>query len=80
MDGDGMGGAAGEFSFRTRAANLRAIAAEPVDVLVIGGGIVGAWVALAAARRGHHTALLEKGDFASGTSGKTSRLIHGGLR
>jgi len=80
MDGDGMGGAAGEFSFRTRAANLRAIAAEPVDVLVIGGGIVGVWVALAAARRGHRTALVEKGDFASGTSGKTSRLIHGGLR
>jgi len=69
-----------EFSFRTRAANLWAMAAGPVDVLVVGGGIVGAWVALTAARRGLKTALVEKGDFASGTSGKTSRLIHGGLR
>jgi len=80
MDGDGTGEAAGEFSFRTRAANFRAMAAEPVEVLVVGGGIVGAWVALTAARRGLRTVLLEKGDFASGTSGKTSRLIHGGLR
>lgn len=56
------------------------MAAEPVDVLVVGGGIVGAWVALTAARQGLRTGLVEKGDFASGTSGKTSRLIHGGLR
>ncbi|HTD81582.1 MAG TPA: FAD-dependent oxidoreductase, partial [Thermoplasmata archaeon] len=69
-----------EFSARTRAANLAAMAREPVDVLVIGGGIVGAWTALTAAMGGHRTALVEKGDFASGTSGKTSRLIHGGLR
>ena len=69
-----------EFSARTRAANLEAMAREPVDVLVIGGGIVGAWTALTAAMRGHRTALVEKGDFASGTSGKTSQLIHGGLR
>ena len=69
-----------EFSARTRTANLEAMAREPVDVLVIGGGIVGAWTALTAALRGHRTALVEKGDFASGTSGKTSRLIHGGLR
>ncbi len=80
MDGGGTGGAVREFSFRTRAADLRAMAAGPVDVLVVGGGIVGAWVALTAARRGLRTALVEKGDFASGTSGKTSRLIHGGLR
>ena len=69
-----------EFSARTRAGNLAAMASDPLDVLVIGGGIVGAWTALTAALRGHRTALLEKGDFASGTSGKTSRLIHGGLR
>lgn len=56
------------------------MAEAPLDVLVIGGGIVGAWVALVAASRGYRTALVEKGDFASGTSGKTSRLIHGGLR
>src|SRR3970282_1226804 len=70
----------GEFSFRTRAANLQAMAVQPLDILVVGGGIVGAWVALTAARRGLRTALLEKGDFASGTSGKTSRLLHCGLR
>ncbi len=69
-----------EFSARTRSANLEAMAARRVDVLVIGGGIVGAWTALTAAMRGHRTALVEKGDFASGTSGKTSRLVHGGLR
>ena len=69
-----------EFSARTRAANLEAMAGEAVDVLVIGGGIVGAWTALTAAMRGYRTALVEKGDFASGTSGKTSRLVHGGLR
>ena len=50
------------------------------DVLVVGGGIVGAGVAREAARRGFLTALVDRGDFASGTSGKTSRLIHGGLR
>ena len=69
-----------EFSARTRETNLIEMASRPVDVLVIGGGIVGAWTALTAARRGHRTALVEEGDFASGTSGKTSRLIHGGLR
>ncbi|MCI4371917.1 MAG: glycerol-3-phosphate dehydrogenase/oxidase, partial [Thermoplasmata archaeon] len=47
---------------------------------VIGGGIVGAGVARDAAIRGLATALVERGDFASGTSGKTSRLVHGGLR
>lgn len=69
-----------EFSARTRAANLAAMAERPLDVLVIGGGIVGAWVAATAALRGYRVGLVEKGDFASGTSGKTSRLIHGGLR
>src|SRR3990170_448303 len=69
-----------ELSARTRAANLEAMERTTLDVLVIGGGIVGAWIALTAALRGHRTGLVEKGDFASGTSGKTSRLIHGGLR
>lgn len=69
-----------EFSFRTREENLRRMAERPLDVFVVGGGIVGAWVALAAASRGYRTGLVEKGDFASGTSGRTSRLIHGGLR
>ncbi|MBT8222545.1 MAG: FAD-dependent oxidoreductase, partial [Eudoraea sp.] len=50
------------------------------DVLVIGGGITGAGIALDAASRGLRVALVEKGDFASGTSSKSTKLIHGGLR
>jgi glycerol-3-phosphate dehydrogenase len=69
-----------EFSWRTREANLARMRGETFDVLVIGGGIVGAAVARDATTRGLATALVERGDFASGTSGKTSRLIHGGLR
>lgn len=69
-----------EFSFRTREGNLGALRESTFDFLVIGGGIVGAGVARDAASRGYKTALVERGDFASGTSGKTSRLIHGGLR
>jgi len=53
---------------------------EQFDVLVIGGGITGAGVALDAANRGLTTALVERSDFASGTSSKSSKLIHGGLR
>ncbi len=69
-----------EFSARTRAVNLGRLPQETFDVLVVGGGIVGAGVARDAACRGLRTALVERGDFASGTSGKTSRLVHGGLR
>jgi glycerol-3-phosphate dehydrogenase len=50
------------------------------DVLIIGGGITGAGIALDAASRGMKVALIEKGDFASGTSSKSTKLIHGGLR
>jgi len=50
------------------------------DVLVIGGGITGAGIALDAASRGLSVALIEKGDYASGTSSKSTKLIHGGLR
>ena len=53
---------------------------EPFDVLVIGGGITGAGTALDAAFRGLKVALVEKDDFASGTSSRSSKLIHGGLR
>lgn len=53
---------------------------EEFDVLVIGGGITGAGVALDAAARGLSVALVDKGDFASGTSSKSSKLVHGGLR
>ncbi len=59
---------------------LDRLASEEFDVLVIGGGITGAGVALDAASRGLRTALVEKDDFASGTSSKSSKLIHGGLR
>jgi glycerol-3-phosphate dehydrogenase len=69
-----------EFSARTRAANLTRMAEDPVDVLVIGGGITGAGIALDAAARGLSVALVEKDDFAAGTSGRSSRLVHGGLR
>jgi glycerol-3-phosphate dehydrogenase len=59
---------------------LRRLADESFDVLVIGGGVTGAGVALDAASRGLKTALVEKSDFASGTSSKSSKMVHGGLR
>jgi glycerol-3-phosphate dehydrogenase len=59
---------------------LRRMGSERFDVLVIGGGITGAGVALDAAARGLRTALVERNDFASGTSSKSSKMIHGGLR
>ena len=68
------------FSARTRAANLARMAQDRFDVLVIGGGITGAGIALDAAARGFSVAVIEKDDFASGTSGRSSRLVHGGLR
>jgi glycerol-3-phosphate dehydrogenase len=63
-----------------RAAMLRRLADEEFDVLVVGGGITGCGVALDAASRGLRTALVERDDFASGTSSKSSKLVHGGLR
>ena len=60
--------------------NIASLAEGTYDVLVIGGGITGAGVALDAAARGLRTALVERDDFASGTSSKSSKLIHGGLR
>ncbi|HWW53049.1 MAG TPA: glycerol-3-phosphate dehydrogenase/oxidase [Acidimicrobiales bacterium] len=63
-----------------RAEALARLGSEPFDVLVIGGGITGAGVALDSAARGLRTALVERHDFASGTSSKSSKLVHGGLR
>src|SRR4051794_27906622 len=63
-----------------RATALRRLADERFDVLVIGGGVTGAGVALDAASRGLRTALVERDDFASGTSSKSSKMVHGGLR
>ncbi len=63
-----------------RSAALEALAGESFDVVVVGGGITGAGVALDAATRGYSVALLEQRDFASGTSSRSSKLVHGGLR
>jgi glycerol-3-phosphate dehydrogenase len=63
-----------------RARDLAALADEPLDVLVVGGGIVGSGAALDAATRGLRVGLVERDDIAVGTSSRSSRLIHGGLR
>ena len=63
-----------------RAAALRSMREREVDVLVIGGGIVGAGAALDAVTRGLRVGLIEARDFASGTSSRSSKLIHGGIR
>jgi glycerol-3-phosphate dehydrogenase len=63
-----------------RSVSLERLGREHFDVLVIGGGITGCGVALEAAARGLRTALVEQSDFASGTSSKSSKLVHGGLR
>jgi glycerol-3-phosphate dehydrogenase len=68
------------FDARQRERYLERLASEPFDLLVIGGGITGAGVALDAAGRGLRTALVERGDFAAGTSSRSSKLVHGGLR
>jgi glycerol-3-phosphate dehydrogenase len=64
----------------TRAAALEAIAGGHFEVVVIGGGITGAGVALDAASRGYSVALLERDDYAVGTSSRSSKMVHGGLR
>src|SRR5215470_873972 len=69
-----------EFSFRSRAKNLEALAEQRFDLIVVGGGITGAGVARDAALRGLSVALLERRDFAAGTSSRSSKLIHGGVR
>ncbi|MDQ1534499.1 MAG: glycerol-3-phosphate dehydrogenase [Actinomycetota bacterium] len=63
-----------------RSEAIRRLADDHFDVLVVGGGITGAGTALDAASRGLRTALVERHDFASGTSSKSSKLVHGGLR
>src|SRR5205823_1839832 len=63
-----------------RAQALAALAEHEFDVVVVGGGITGAGVALDAATRGYSVALLERADYASGTSSRSSKLVHGGLR
>lgn len=68
------------FTHESRARNLERLRSEAFDVLVLGGGINGAGVARDLAMRGSKVALVEQRHFASGTSGKNSQLIHGGLR
>ncbi len=63
-----------------RADALAALERDEFDLVVVGGGITGAGVALDAASRGYSVALLERHDFASGTSSRSSKLVHGGLR
>ncbi|MGE5727506.1 MAG: glycerol-3-phosphate dehydrogenase [Gemmatimonas sp.] len=71
---------AGQVAPASRAEALSRLGAHSFDVLVIGGGITGAGVARDAAMRGLSVALVEGSDFASGTSSRSSRLIHGGVR
>jgi len=63
-----------------RLGTLDEMARGPLDVLVIGGGITRAGVALDAAARGYRVGLIERGDFASGTSSRSTKLVHGGIR
>lgn len=68
------------FSKQTRAASIATVQQEEMDVLIIGGGITGAGVAVQAAAAGMKTALLEMQDFAEGTSSRSTKLVHGGIR
>lgn len=68
------------FSANNRAQYISQLQSDKFDLLVIGGGITGAGIALDAVSRGLSVALIEKNDFASGTSSKSTKLIHGGLR
>jgi glycerol-3-phosphate dehydrogenase len=69
-----------ELSLKVREENLSQLASQHFDVLVIGGGVTGVGVALDAVSRGYSVALVEKNDFASGTSSKSTKLVHGGIR
>ena len=68
------------FSNLDRVPRIQQATEEVFDLIVIGGGITGAGIALDASLRGLKTLLVEKNDFASGTSSKSTKLIHGGLR
>ena len=70
----------GVLNAQSRAEALAAMAAEELDILVIGGGIVGAGCALDAATRGLNVGVVEAQDWAAGTSSRSSKLVHGGIR
>ncbi len=69
-----------KFSNSDRTKTISQLSKTEYDLVVVGGGITGGGIALDAASRGFKVALVEKGDFASGTSSKSTKLIHGGLR
>lgn len=70
----------GQLGIKQRAGSIEALKTQAFDVLVIGGGVTGCGAALDAVTRGYSVALVEARDFASGTSSRSSKLIHGGLR
>src|SRR5205814_6853168 len=70
----------GQQALSTRDEAVRSLAGRTADLLVIGGGIIGAGIARDAALRGLSVALVEQADFSSGTTSRPTRLIHGGLR
>ncbi|GGC82586.1 aerobic glycerol-3-phosphate dehydrogenase [Thalassobacillus devorans] len=69
-----------QFSSYERQETLKSMTEEQLDVLIIGGGITGAGIAMDAASRGMKTAVVEMQDFAAGTSSRSTKLVHGGLR
>jgi len=75
-----MGSVPGSLGPRQRTADLERLASEEFDVLVVGGGVTGVGCALDAVTRGLSVALIEQRDLASGTSSRSSKLLHGGLR
>jgi glycerol-3-phosphate dehydrogenase len=77
---DGLDGRSGRLGPAERSAALAAMGDGSFDVVIVGGGVVGAGAALDAATRGLSVALLEARDWASGTSSRSSKLVHGGLR
>src|SRR6478752_138268 len=74
------GGAKMSFSYKQREENMRKMNETELDLLIIGGGITGSGIGLDAASRGLRTGLIEMQDFAAGTSSRSTKLIHGGLR
>lgn len=74
------GGALMDFSYQSRDTFIRKMPGEMYDLLVIGGGITGCGIALDAVLRGLKVALVDQGDFAGGTSSRSTKLVHGGLR
>ncbi|MFM7052022.1 MAG: FAD-dependent oxidoreductase, partial [Planctomycetota bacterium] len=64
----------------TRAAHIAALESLHFDILVVGGGATGLGIAVDSAQRGYRTALVESHDFAKGTSSRSTKLVHGGVR